>query len=912
MSETLEKLRPDRDLQCFFLRPSAIAALSETGPNGFTVSGTWRQQFDWTVIEWNRDNVYEHPNFRYLPDGDLRGLTLSYEETRSNCIPLDSDLFPTVDWPSLRVWADDGTGEKVYKVPLKDHATPVDGTYQAPTAEIELGGVVTAGDFVGFAFLTEHYPYQLNGGDTLEFAVQNMVAGVNAFSATARAEAIGKRIRLTYIGAGQTPETSTTGVNGNRIGLYTFVSGAQTETWDVSWKQFSGGTSPTRWRVTLPFAQLTDPSLGAVPANAIRKMRWTYSADLQPGAYRRTEFKVAVSNWAVAGVNRSYLVAGPGSRRVENDSADIHYSPNWNSAGGNFSGGSIQFTNISGATARCTYAAGQQHTLYLGTRAAENGAVISVVVDNGAALSFNLNVPGEDVLSRKLLGTFGPGNHTVTATHTGPQGTFFYFDFIELAIPATELPVLSREEKLTLATDWDTDHSIALAPERTAWIMQSLGFHGRANHYVGALWFYELARPGHQYASATVTFTGTPDANLITSLSIGRIGEPSDTTAVIQHLNLIGDTAETLAKAFELELNRGFTAIRAQATANQLTIFAREMGASGNAITVAANSATANLTIQISGPTLLGGTDGDWRTDLQASPRLNRAVRDWTRSFFRALNGYGIDAAASFSMELQHGDPSLQAGIGQRYPSGAPVLVNTPALQTNFSRVSTDFWKQVYADMAQVQADAGMRPYLQFGEVQWWYFPDTSGMTFYDAFTTDAFRAQFGRDMQVITSNTVSPASVPDEAAFLPQLIGNFTNAIIAYVLSAFATCRFEVLYPTDVNASALNQAINYPHGDWTSDKLECLKTESFTYTFSRDLNASQGTINAGESLNFSPAQRSHLVGIEDASTAWLKEARMAEGSGFESVVLFALDQFCLMGYAVPLPAGLRRAVQLG
>ena len=30
MGEILQKLRPDRDLQCYFERPSAIAALSET------------------------------------------------------------------------------------------------------------------------------------------------------------------------------------------------------------------------------------------------------------------------------------------------------------------------------------------------------------------------------------------------------------------------------------------------------------------------------------------------------------------------------------------------------------------------------------------------------------------------------------------------------------------------------------------------------------------------------------------------------------------------------------------------------------------------------------------------------------------------------------------------------------------
>src|ERR1700704_4078000 len=110
MPETLEKLSPDRDLQCYFQRPSAIAALSAASPNGFTVSGTWRQQFDWTVIEWTRDNVFEHPAFRYLPISDLYGLTLTYNEVRENCIPLDSDLFPTVDWPNLRVWADPGTG----------------------------------------------------------------------------------------------------------------------------------------------------------------------------------------------------------------------------------------------------------------------------------------------------------------------------------------------------------------------------------------------------------------------------------------------------------------------------------------------------------------------------------------------------------------------------------------------------------------------------------------------------------------------------------------------------------------------------------------------------------------------------------------------------------------------------------
>src|SRR5258708_39537863 len=133
MPETLEKLRPDRDLQVYFERPSAIAALSGASPNGFTASGTWRQQFDWCVIEWNRDNVFEHPRFRNLPDGNLSGLTLTYEETRAACIAMDSDLYPTVDWPYLRVWADNAGVEQFYRVPLRNYATPIEGTYVAAT-----------------------------------------------------------------------------------------------------------------------------------------------------------------------------------------------------------------------------------------------------------------------------------------------------------------------------------------------------------------------------------------------------------------------------------------------------------------------------------------------------------------------------------------------------------------------------------------------------------------------------------------------------------------------------------------------------------------------------------------------------------------------------------------------------------
>lgn len=929
MPETLQKLRPDRDLQCYFQRPSAAAALSASSATGFTVSGSWRQQFDWVVIEWNRDNVFEHPALRNLPDGDLSGVRLSYEETRENCIPIDSTLYATVDWPSLRIWLDPDREENPYKIPLMNYATPIEGRYQSATATFELQGTTTADDYVELAWKTEHYTYQMRAGDILETAVAVIVEAINANPQSAmKAERSGKRITLTYTGAGQTAENSTTGSNGNRVGVYGNVLGpGMTESWQPGWQLLSGGVSPSKWRIDLDFSALRQmPNGPLIDTTSVRKMRWTYSADLQPGAYQRTEFAVNVANWSVTGTNLTYRVAGPGSRRIEDDSLDLRYTGSWDSSRGNYSGGSIHYTSTPNSGVSCTYVAGQDHTLYLGTRKAASGAEISISVDSQPVITQDLLLPIEDVLVRIPLGSLAAATpHTVSVVHNGAAGSYFYFDFFELAVPTENLPVFPIDSQVTLATDWDTDHSIALAPERTAWLIRTLGFTGRANHYAGALWFYELYRLGHSYASGTVEFIGTPQPSQITQLEIGLTGSTLDPT-VIQHLNLYGDTAASIAKAFELELNSGYTAVRAEASGNVLTIFARAMGAEGNRITLGASSADANFVPQTSGPNLAGGVDGvcdpdlsadalhgcGWRTDLSAVPRINRAARDWTRSFVQAMAGYGIDVAVAFSMELQNGDPTPQTGIAQRYPSGHAVSLNTPALQTNFSPTSAAYWQQTYLDMAAIQTAAGQTPYLQFGEVQWWYFPDDgSGMPLYDAYTTTTFAANYGRPMHVFTTNSEDPSLYPEEAQFLRSLISAFTNQMMSFVRQSFPNTRFEVLYPPDVNITALNTAINLPD-DWSTARLDCFKTENFIFTGNRNLDQANESIQLPLQREFLPGKSSHLIGIGDYTTPWQKETRLAKGNKLESVVLFALDQFCLIGYAWPLPPSPRRSLFMG
>jgi hypothetical protein len=214
--------------------------------------------------------------------------------------------------------------------------------------------------------------------------------------------------------------------------------------------------------------------------------------------------------------------------------------------------------------------------------------------------------------------------------------------------------------------------------------------------------------------------------------------------------------------------------------------------------------------------------------------------------------------------------------------------------------------------MAGLMVSAGMEPYLQFGEVQWWYFPAASGMPFYDQYTTAAFFAAYNRVLPVIRSRDADPAGLETECAFLAGLIGQFTQAVVAYVKQAYPQTRFEVLYPPDVNDTPLNRAVNFPAAYWTPATLACLKTENFTYTGDRDLDRARTSMEMPLSVGFGAGQTSHLIGIGDCTTPWRREQMLAMAKGMESVVLFAVDQLCLIGYGMPAGKRTGRALFMG
>jgi hypothetical protein len=528
---------------------------------------------------------------------------------------------------------------------------------------------------IKLSYLGLSYTYQVVSGDTLDDIVAAITGGMNGpTSPFLTATQTGTTIRVFY--------PSAAGANGNRFGIYSSTSGSAV--WDAAAKTLANGTSPTKWRVTIDFSSLVDRGAASVPTNKVRKLRWAFAADLQTGAFERCEFAAVISNWSVSGTGRTYSVAGSGSQRFED--SIVAYSGSWTETRGNYSGGSIHSTTTEGDAVTFQYAAAQTHTLYVGTRYMGNGARISIVVDGGTASTVNLRVPGEDVLIRWSAGEFGIGTHTVTIAHAGPAGADFYFDFLELAVPVTTLPTFSYEPRMTLATDWDTDHSIALAPERTAWLIETLGFKGRQNHYAGALWFYELANPDNVYAAGTVTFGGTPEPGQFVSIFLARDDDPAGTSPTeIQRGMHGGDTPQTIAISYAQEVNHGYTGVWASVSGSVVTVYARSLGADGNHYTLGGSTTSRTLTVSVSA-TFSGGNTGLWRTDLTATPRLNRAVRDWNRSFFTALGGYGIDVVTAFSTELRDVDPAVGVGMVQRGPAATRFFCRRRHIRRTFHR----------------------------------------------------------------------------------------------------------------------------------------------------------------------------------------------------------------------------------
>ena len=339
------------------------------------------------------------------------------------------------------------------------------------------------GQRVGLAFLEEHYYYVVSSGDQLSDIAAGVANAINDFSTDFTAASSGDSVTVTV--RFTTGNNSLAGANGNRITMYGFSENS-VPVWQDPAAAFSGGSFPSQYAVTLDFGNLSgttddDSTPQAIPTTNVRKVRWTWAADMQPGEFIQTEFQVTVSNWSVTGTNQLYSVAGPGSRRIEDTDSGVTFTGAWQMETGNFSGSKIHYTSEAGDSCIIPYTEATPHRLYLGLRRTAAAPVTSIAIDDSPVQQALLTLPGEDVLVRYPLGIVAAGSHIVTISHAGAQdgSQTLYLDFLEIAYPSNNLPDFTPNSQLALATDWDTYHSQSLAAERTAWLINKLGFTGR-------------------------------------------------------------------------------------------------------------------------------------------------------------------------------------------------------------------------------------------------------------------------------------------------------------------------------------------------------------------------------------------------------------------------------------------------
>jgi hypothetical protein len=915
--ETVYKLQPHRTMQLRgFDGYGCTAALWGASDAGFTVSGVWGEQSDFAVLElWNADSQYEHPRARYLPDFDFTGMTLSFDLETSNCMPLDSSLWPSVDWPYLNVLYADGTSQQI---PLIAHATAATGAYAGASATFTLGGTVTGLDYVelvweagdGVTPSSRHSTQMMYYDTTPAQAAANLAAGVNAGTATTGMSALasGSAVTLTYKAAA--------GANGNRVGAYGNVNGAATETWTPVSQLLTGGTSPSKWSFSFAF------SSAPFTSSQIAQIWITFAPAMQTGDFARTEFSAVVTNWSVADPNgvRALKVAGYGSARIEEASAWVVRTGYWEPADavGFWSGGRAIRSAYSATETRSLTIethCGAAHNIYLGTRLDANCGIVSAALDGGAPVTVDCYGAGLPV-RRKLFAGAAAGKHSVTLTlastkNAASGGWYFYFDFLECAVASAVPDPPETRTDVAVATDFDTDATYKMSPQRLLWGIQKTGLVGEIDHYAGVFWWPERAMTTPASAwqqQTTATFAGTPTFGTVTSLFLG--------SSEIDHLNFIADTPASIAEALALEINASSTAVWASAAGAVLTIYGRAGSADYHmAITAAthdANFTAAVSTVNAPAAAVAFGVD--------PGATLNRAARDWHADWFAALQGAGIGVVASFSQELVNPPDNPPGAVWiQRFPDGAPVQTATGfgtlySSQIAFGAAVRTYMANAYAAMGALMAAAGLPPRLQLGEVGWWFQANAAGMAFYDADTAAAALAPAPAGLHRALAAFLTPHDDPAinayaDANFLRARLKGYADWVRASALTACPDAIFELLWPMDVNdpdACRLMRYINLP-AEWQAragSGFDTFLVEGFQYA-GVDFNIDKAKRCAAypfAELGWDRAHCRYNMGWYTYAWPWRREFAAAGSAGAPIVKMWAYDHLCLFGWPLPMP----------
>ena len=695
----------------------------------------------------------------------------------------------------------------------------------------------------------------------------------------------------------------------------------------------AGGSSDATWRVSIDFT--------ALGIDQLRQAWLTFAPALSYGqAYADTEWSAAFSNWNVEdpGGHRVLKVAGPGSVRVGNaDSAAKYTGASWALQAGFFWRGFCQVANAAGDSVTLKYMAQQTHDLYVGTSLYTDRGTVLVSLDGDPATALDCYLDVEPaVQTRRVVRTgVAAGSHTVTITlaekNTASSNMYFYFDFLEAAVPSDVQPFATTHANVAAAIDYDTNHGYQLSPQRLLWNLYALGFRGSIDEYLGVFWWNQrkraLAAGQEAFHSWTVAFGGTwadQDAVYV------AIGDPNSGT--MGKTVFPADNSLTIAKHFAAFVNETFVGVWASAAGTAasatLTITARTPAWSF-AFSATATSAGGTLTTR---GDLNAGDQGQWVIDDSVTPVINRASTDWHADLFAQAAWLGLPMVSAVSMELVN----PPAGYAQCFQDGTPVLTDTGfqslnSTQCTFAPVVQAYQAEACKELAAAQAAAGLQPWIQFGEFLWWFFDwypaadgsqHHAGMAFYDAYTAEQAAASLGRPLAYFdTINSDPSMNNYADANWLRERIKSHIDGLRAPVLAATPGTKFELLYPYDVNypvtnsfgiGGALNHYVNFPaeFAAPATSGLDRIKMEALS-SGSQERNFDK--IKAAIMFPLLPPNSwardsvAWLVAWFNGGCPWQREYLLA--SGIVSIVNFwAFDHLALLSWPLPLPTGTARA----
>jgi hypothetical protein len=908
------KLQPDRTVALRgFDNLGAAAAIHDASPNGFKVTGVFRDASDFAVvILYDADSFYEHLRIKYLPDFSFEGINLVFDLEMDGVAPIDSEKYPTIDWPFLDAILEDSTPVRVR---LSDHASVVSGSHTAASYTVSvLAGDVQQYDRLTIWYQNYAFDYIAEGGETAAQVASKLAQMINGTAFPPgfgiRAQVSGSSIRIT---------ARAKGADGNHVAMYATWKNDRLKLSDAFWR-LSGGSSSVTWRVSIDFA--------AVGLSRVRVMWLTIAPPLATleelkaswPDYPSREWQVRFSNWTVSGPAQLEY-AGAGSVLVSSESRWVEYSGSWPLEQGFYEAGVARRASEIGDSVTVRYWCGERHELWIGTALYLDRGIVSVQVDDLPPETIDCYLANEpQVITRRRVGSLvlEPGNHKVTITLTGKNpsatGQYFYFDYLQAVVRGSPPPAIPTSPRLAPANDYGTDHGYKLSPQRMMWMMDELGYGGEGNVYVSVFWWNQRRATGRVWPEAAIDFSGQIQTDDQIFLDIG--GSLFGKSVFPQ------DTPATVAYHFESFINEVSVGVWAEAVGPVLKIRPRAIAPAYEfPVSCRRERGSNTAPIPVSG-SLTGGVSGTWQIDPDVDPPINVATRTWLEDLCREYAKRSRKLVLAYSMELLYppDDPASGAVWASRYPNGEAVLTDTGfashrTTHCTFSDTVRDYHKRVYLETAKIMKAAGLEPWLQFGEFLWWFFSNGSGMAFYDDWTRARAVSRLGRPLHMFLSPDDDPlVNGAADAQLLRDILEEYCREIRNYVLAQVPEAKFELLLALDVNAKRpsgpyslggrLNHFVNIPDSFryWSTAPFDRLKIEALNFgAWSFNLDLAAEAIRWWKSDASWPRDRvRYNVPVFRAGAAWQREFHIAVTEGVPMIMMWAFDHVALFS----LPGG--------